>query len=188
MAKVAYIRVSTLEQNTDRQFEAFKKAGISLDKVFEEKISGKDTNRPQLQAMLEYVREGDTLCIESYSRLARNNRDLLNILHELDEKGVRVHSLKEQLDTSTPQGKLMLTLLQGLAQFERDLIRERQAEGIAVAKAKGKFAKPQTQKPDNWPALYEQYRTREITATALAEELNISRSLLYKWIREEKTA
>jgi DNA invertase Pin-like site-specific DNA recombinase len=186
MAKVAYIRVSTLEQNTARQVEAFKKAGVTLDKTFEEKISGKDTNRPQLQAMLDYVREGDVVYIESYSRLARNTRDLLNIVNELEGKGVHVHSMKEDFDTSTPQGRLMVTFMQGIAQFERDLIKERQAEGIAVAKEQGKFAKPTTPKPAEWPSLYEKYRTRQITATALAHELNISRSLLYKWIREEK--
>lgn len=186
MANVAYIRVSTVEQNTDRQFAAFEKEGVKIDKVFEEHVSGKDRNRPQLQAMLDYVREGDTIYIVAYSRLARNTRDLLNILHELEGKGVHVHSLKENFDTSTPQGRLMVTFMQGIAQFERDLIKERQAEGIAVAKAKGKFAKPVIQKPAEWPALYQQYKTRQLTATALAKQLDISRSLLYKWIREEQ--
>lgn len=186
MANVGYVRVSTAEQNTGRQFEDFEKAGIKLDKVFEEKISGKDRNRPKLEAMLDYVREGDNVYIESYSRLARNTRDLLNIIHELEEKGVHVHSLKENFDTSTAQGKLMLKFMQGIAEFERDLIKERQAEGIEIAKAQGKFAKPITPKPDNWQELYEKYKQRELTATALAKKLGISRSLLYKWIREEK--
>ena len=186
MAKVGYIRVSTIEQNTGRQFEGFAGKGIQLEKVFEEHISGKDRERPQLKAMLEYVREGDTVYIESYSRLARNTRDLLNIIHELEDKGVSVVSIKENFDTSTPQGRLMITFMQGIAQFERDLIKERQAEGIAIAKAQGKFAKPITPKPENWKELYEKYRTRQITATALAKELNISRSLLYKWFREEE--
>ena len=186
MSNVAYVRVSTVEQNTDRQFADFEKQGIEIDKVFEEKVSGKDRERPKLQAMIEYVREGDTVYIESYSRLARNTRDLLNIVHELEEKGVTVVSLKENFDTSTPQGRLMLTFMQGIAQFERDLIKERQAEGIAIAKEQGKFAKPVTPKPAGWKELYRQYKQREITATALAKKLGISRSLLYKWIREEK--
>ena len=186
MANVGYVRVSTAEQNTGRQFEGFKKAGIKLDKVFEEKISGKDRERPKLQAMMDYVREGDKVYIESYSRLARNTRDLLNIVHELEEKKVTVVSLKENFDTSTPQGRLMLTFMQGIAQFERDIIKERQAEGIAIAKAQGKFAKPITPKPADWKELYSQYKQRELTATALAKKLGISRSLLYKWIREEK--
>lgn len=186
MANVGYVRVSTAEQNTGRQFGDFEKAGIKLDKVFEEKISGKDRERPKLQAMMDYVREGDKVYIESYSRLARNTRDLLNIIHELEEKKVTVVSLKENFDTSTSQGRLMLTFMQGIAQFERDLIKERQAEGIAIAKAQGKFAKPITPKPADWKDLYSQYKQRELTATALAKKLGISRSLLYKWIREEK--
>ena len=186
MSNVAYVRVSTVEQNTDRQFADFEKQGIEIDKVFEEKVSGKDRERPKLQAMIEYVREGDTVYIESYSRLARNTRDLLNIVHELEEKGVTVVSLKENFDTSTPQGRLMLTFMQGIAQFERDLIKERQAEGIAIAKEQGKFAKPVTPKPAGWKELYSQYKQREITATALAKKIGSSRSLLYKWIREEK--
>ena len=186
MANVGYVRVSTAEQNTGRQFGDFEKAGIKLDKVFEEKISGKDRERPKLQAMMEYVREGDKVYIESYSRLARNTRDLLNIVHELEEKNVTVVSLKDKLDTSTAQGKFALLILQGVAQFERDLIKERQAEGIAIAKAQGKFAKPITPKPADWKELYSQYKQRELTATALAKKLGISRSLLYKWIREEK--
>ena len=186
MSNVAYVRVSTVEQNTGRQFADFEKQGIEIDKVFEEKVSGKDRERPKLQAMIEYVREGDTVYIESYSRLARNTRDLLNIVHELEEKKVSVVSLKENFDTSTPQGRLMLTFMQGIAQFERDIIKERQAEGIAIAKEQGKFAKPITPKPDEWKELYSQYKQREITATGLAKKLGISRSLLYKWIREEK--
>jgi len=186
MSNVAYVRVSTVEQNTGRQFGDFEKAGVKIDKVFEEKISGKDRERPKLKAMLDYVREGDTVYIESYSRLARNTRDLLNIVHELEEKKVSVVSLKENFDTSTPQGRLMLTFMQGIAQFERDIIKERQAEGIAIAKEQGKFAKSITPKPDEWKELYSQYKQREITATALAKKLGISRSLLYKWIREEK--
>lgn len=186
MSNVAYVRVSTVEQNTGRQFGDFEKAGVKIDKVFEEKISGKDRERPKLKAMLDYVRDGDTVYIESYSRLARNTRDLLNIVHELEEKGVTVVSLKENFDTSTPQGRLMLTFMQGIAQFERDIIKERQAEGIAIAKEQGKFAKSITPKPDEWKELYSQYKQREITATALAKKLGISRSLLYKWIREEK--
>ena len=186
MANVGYVRVSTAEQNTGRQFEGFKKAGIKLEKVFEEKISGKDRERPKLQAMMDYVREGDTVYIESYSRLARNTMDLLNINTELNKKCVTVISLKESYDTSTPQGKAMLGFMSVMAEFERDLIKERQAEGIAIAKAQGKFAKPITPKPADWKELYSQYKQRELTATALAKKLGISRSLLYKWIREEK--
>ncbi len=184
MANIAYVRVSTIEQNTARQLEDFKKANIKIDKIFEEHISGKDRNRPQLNAMLDYMREGDTVYIESYSRLARNTRDLLNLIHEMAEQGVHVVSLKEDFDTSKPNGKLMLLILQGIAEFERDIIKERQAEGIAIAKAKGKFKKPEKKMPANFPELYELYRTRQRTATSLAKELSVSRSLLYKWFKK----
>lgn len=186
MANIRYIRVSTLEQNTARQHAALDAKDIEFAKTFEDKCSAKDTNRPQLQAMLEYCREGDTVYIESYSRLARNTRDLLNIIHDLKQKGVNVVSLKEKLDTSTPTGEFMLQVMAGVAQLERDLIKERQREGTAIAKAQGKFAKPTTPQPDNWKELYEQYRTRQITAKALAEQLGISRALLYKWFAAEK--
>lgn len=186
MANIGYIRVSSLDQNTDRQHAAFNNDGINLDKIFEEKISGKDRQRPQLKAMLEYAREGDTVYVESYSRLARNTRDLLNLIHELEHKGVAVVSLKEKFDTTTAEGRLMLTFMQGIAQFERDLIKERQAEGIALAKAAGKFKKPKKQKPDNWEELYAKYMRREMTAVNLAKYCKISRALLYQWIREEK--
>ena len=140
MANIAYVRVSTAEQNTDRQFEGFKKAGIKIDKGFEEKVSGKNRERQKLKELMEYVREGDRVYIESYSRLARNTMDLLNINTELNNKGVTVVSLKENYDTSTAQGKAMLGFMSVMAQFERDLIKERQAEGIARAKEQGKFA------------------------------------------------
>lgn len=186
MANIGYVRVSTVEQNTARQFADFEEKGIHLDKVFEEKISGKDKNRPQLLAMIDYCREGDKVYIESYSRLARNTRDLLNTVHELEEKGVTVVSLKENFDTSTPQGRLMVTFMQGIAQFERDIIKERQQEGIAIAKAQGKYAKAKTEKPSNWTDLYNKYKHREMTGTALAKEIGISRALLYRWIKEEQ--
>lgn len=131
MARIAYIRVSTQEQNTARQDVRFE----GYDKIFTEKISGKSADRPQLKKLMEYVREGDSVTVESYSRFARNTRDLLNLIHELDEKGVAFISLKEQTDTSTPQGKLIMTIFAGLAQFEREQTLQRQAEGIEQAKA-----------------------------------------------------
>lgn len=186
MANIGYIRVSSLDQNTDRQYAAFNNEGIKLDKTFEEKISGKDRERPKLEAMLDYAREGDTVYVESYSRLARNTRDLLNLIHELENKGVAVVSLKEKFDTSTAEGRLMLTFMQGIAQFERDLLKERQAEGIELAKVAGKFKKPKKKKPENWKELYARYKCREMTAVSLAKHCKISRALLYQWIREEK--
>ena len=138
MANIAYIRVSTKEQNTGRQHEDFTAKGIVLNKVFEEKLSGKNTDRPQLQAMLAYLREGDTLYVESFSRFARSARDFLNIVNTLNEKGVSFVSLKENIDTTTPNGKFMLTVFAGLYELERDNILERQREGIDLALKEGR--------------------------------------------------
>ena len=109
MANIGYIRVSSSQQNTARQHIDLSSAGITIDKVYEEKASGKNTERPQLKAMLQYVREGDTVYVESFSRLARSTRDLLNIIEELNSKGVQFVSLKENVDTFTPQGKFIIS-------------------------------------------------------------------------------
>ena len=135
--KVAYVRVSTAEQNEGRQLEALKK--YDVEKWFTEKVSGKDTNRTELQNMLEFVREGDTVYIHDFSRLARSTKDLLEIVELLNSKGVALVSNHESIDTSTPSGKLMLTMLGAIAEFERTNLLERQAEGIALAKKEGKY-------------------------------------------------
>lgn len=137
MSLIGYARVSTQEQNAARQTEMF--AAKRVDKYFLDKLSGKDLNRPQLRAMLEYVREGDTVIVAEYSRLARSTSDLLDIVRQLTEKNVELVSVKEQFDTKTPEGKLMLTMFAALAEFERDLILQRQSEGIAIAKQNGKY-------------------------------------------------
>lgn len=134
---IGYARVSTAEQNVERQLVSLKEYGA--DKIYIDKLSGKDTNRPQLQKMLEYLREGDTLVISEYSRLARSTQDLLHLVKQLTDKGVKVVSLKENFDTATPQGEFILTMFAGLAELERKLTLQRQAEGIAVAKAQGKY-------------------------------------------------
>ena len=128
---VAYIRVSTAEQNEARQLEALEKFGI--EKWFKEKVSAKDTNRPQLQELLNFVRENDTVYIHDFSRLARNTKDLLEIVEQLTEKNVALVSNKESIDTSTPTGKLMLTMIGAIYEFERQNLLERQKEGIEIA-------------------------------------------------------
>ena len=127
MAKVGYIRVSTQEQNTARQELLLKSLGV--ERVYMEKISGKDTDRPQLKQMMDYVREGDTVVVESYSRFARNTRDLLELVEQLEKKGVAFVSQKENVNTETAEGRLMFTIFAGLAQFEREQLLQRQAEG-----------------------------------------------------------
>lgn len=136
--KVGYIRVSTQEQNLDRQSDLIKNT-YEVDRVFEEKVSGKNTkDRPEFNKMLEFVREGDTVYVESFSRLSRSTQDLLKTVQTLSEKGVGLVSDKEKLDTTTPHGKFMLTIFAALSEFERENTLERQREGIAAAKARGK--------------------------------------------------
>src|SRR5574344_556280 len=137
MANVAYVRVSTVEQNEDRQIEALKVHKI--DKWFTEKVSAKDMNRPQLNSMLDYIRKGDVVFIHDLSRLARSTQDLLNIVQQLSDKGVHLVSDKANIDTSTPTGKLMLTMIGAINTFERENMLERQREGISIAKSKGKY-------------------------------------------------
>ena len=186
--KVGYIRVSTVEQNEGRQVKDLQ-ATAGVEKVFMDKLSGKDTNRPQFNAMLEFVREGDTVVVSSYDRLARSTADLLATIETLKEKGVNVISMKEQLDTSTPQGKLMLTFFAGIATFERELMLQRQKEGIAIAKAEGKYkGRAKIERPSDWTALKTQYLHRKLTATELAKRCNVSRPVVYKWLKEDKAA
>lgn len=183
--KVAYVRVSTAEQNEARQVEALK--AHNIEKWYIEKVSGKNmTDRPELQNMLDFVREGDTVYIHDFSRLARSTRDLLSIVELLNNKGVYLVSNKENIDTSTPTGKLMLTMIGAINEFERQNLLDRQAEGIAIAKEQGKYKgrKPTTIDPDIFKAQYGRYMAREITKTELAKELNVSRNTLYKLIRE----
>jgi len=180
---IGYIRVSTVEQNEARQVEALEQYGV--DKNFIDKVSGKDTKRPQLQAMLDYIREGDTLVVAEYSRLARNTIDLLEIVQGLRAKGVVVKSLKENFDTSSAHGELMLTMLAGFAQFERTMIKERQAEGIAIAKAEGKYkGRVKVKKPKQWNEWYDLYKARQMTGSELIKKCVVSRATVYKWIKE----
>ena len=183
--KVAYVRVSTVEQNESRQIEALEKHNI--EKWFTEKVSAKDTNRPQLMAMLDFVREGDVIYIHDFSRLARSTKDLLEIVELLDNKGVHLVSNKENIDTSTPSGKLMLTMIGAIAEFERQNLLERQAEGIAIAKREGKFNGGQVKKIDDnlFTRYYEDYKSRKISKTKLAEALEISRPTLNKLLKDK---
>lgn len=183
--RVAYVRVSTVEQNEARQLEALEKHNI--EKWYIEKVSGKDTNRPKLQEMLDYVREGDTVYIHDFSRLARSTKDLLEILEELTGKGVALVSNKENLDTSTSTGKLMLTVIAAINEFERQNLLERQKEGIEIAKREGKFKGGQVKQIDDaaFNAAYEKYKNRELNKTQFAAALKISRPTLDKLLKDK---
>ena len=185
MANIAYVRVSSLEQHEARQIEALEKHNI--DKWFTEKVSGKNTDRPQLKAMLDYVREGDTIYIHDFSRLARNTKDLLEIVELLESKGVALVSNKENVDSSTPSGKLMLTMIGAIAEFERQNLLERQREGIEIAKREGKFKGGQVKKIDDelFARHYAEYKLRKITKVELAKRLEISRPTLDKLLKDK---
>lgn len=181
---VGYVRVSTVEQHEDRQLVTMKK--YQVEKIFQEKVSAKDKNREELQKMLEFVREGDTVVIHDFSRLARSTKDLLEIVEYLNGKNVNIISAKENLDSSTATGKLMLTMIGAINEFERANNLERQREGIAIAKAKGKYKGRKEVKIDNFAYHYQRYINRQVSKLQLAKELNISRPTLDKLIKEYK--
>jgi DNA invertase Pin-like site-specific DNA recombinase len=181
--KYAYIRVSTAEQHNERQFEAMKNLGI--DKYFEEKVSAKDTNRPELQKMLGEVREGDVIYIKDFSRLARSTKDLLDIVERLKKKRVDLISLKENLDSSTSTGKLMLTMIAAIYEFERENLLERQREGIKIAKDKGVYkGRKKIDYPKDWDKYYKMWKSREITGAAAMQILKLKRNTFYKLVKE----
>lgn len=182
MARIGYSRVSTLEQNLARQDELLK----NCERVFADKASGKNTDRPQLKAMLDYVREGDVVVVESYSRLSRSTADLLQIVGELQAKGVGFISLKEQVDTTTPAGTLVMTIFAGLAQFEREQLLQRQREGINIAKAQGKYKGRQKIATDEaaFEAAYKRWRDGQQTARQTMEELNLKPNTFYRRVKE----
>ena len=183
--RVAYVRVSTAEQNEERQLEALER--FNIERWYTEKISGKNTNRPKLQEMMDFVREGDTVYVHDLSRLARSTKDLLSIVEQLDAKKVQLVSNKEAIDTQTAAGKLMLTMIGAIAEFERQNLLERQREGIEIAKRAGKYRGGHTKEinKDDWQQSLLLYRTREINKRQFAERLNISRPTLDKLLRKE---
>lgn len=182
--KLAYVRVSTKEQNEARQLEALKPYGI--ERIYEEKISGKDTNRPQLESLKQYAREGDTIYIESISRLARNTLDFLHLVEFFSSKGVHVVSLKESIDTSTPQGKFMLSVFAALSQLERDTIKQRQREGIDIAIAEGRaYGRPKAAMDMKaFKKVYRQWKDGDITVVQASKLLGVTRQVFYRRVKE----
>ena len=182
---IAYIRVSTVDQNEGRQIKAMEKENIK--KYFTEKVSAKDAKRPKLMEMIEFARESDVIYIKDFSRLARSTQDLLNIVKQLDEKGVKLKSLKENLDTNTSTGKLMLTMIGAINEFERANMLERQREGIAIAKGKGMYkGRKQIEKPGNWDEVYPRWKNRELTADKAMALLDLRRNTFYKFVKENQ--
>lgn len=182
--RIGYIRVSTLDQSTERQLD-----GLTLERMFTDKASGKDTKRPQLQAALTYVRSGDTLVVHSMDRLARNAEDLQRIVRELTDKGVTVEFVKNALtfkpQEGDPMANLMLAVLAGVAQFEREIIRERQREGIVVAKRTHpeKYRGRKAALTPEQAADLKAKAAKGAAKAALAREFKVSRETVYQYLR-----
>ena len=184
--RVGYIRCSTIEQNEARQLKMMEEQ--NAERLFIDKASGKNTDRKAFKEMMAFVRAGDTVIVESISRIARNTRDLLSIVSDLTEKGVEFVSLKENMDTTTPQGRFMLTVFGALAELERENILERQREGIEIAKSEGKYKgrKPVEVDEKRFKEVCARWRSGEITATAAMQEVGLKPNTFYRRVKAMK--
>lgn len=182
--KIGYVRVSTEEQNTARQEIMLRELGI--DELFVDRASGKNADRPELNRMMNFVRRGDTVIVESISRFARNTRDLLDLVEQLTEKQVEFVSRKEAIDTTTPTGKFMLTVFAAVAELEREYILQRQREGIAIAKQQGKYrGRPPKVYPD-FERIAARWQKGEITAVQAMKQLGMSKTRFYERVKRLK--
>ena len=179
--KIGYIRVSTQEQNTIRQEVLMETLGVEA--IYIDRMSGKSADRPELKKMMQFVRQSDTVIVESISRFARNTKDLLELVEQLSAKGVEFISQKEAIDTSTPAGKFMLTVFAAVAQLERDYLLQRQSEGVALAKAQGKYKGRKPKALPNADKVMDKWRKGELTAVAAMKELHISKTTFYRLIK-----
>jgi len=186
--KVGYIRVSTEEQNTARQDILMQQLGV--EKVFVDKASGKNTNRPQLTEMMNFIREGDVVVVSEISRFARNTKDLLTLIDELTEKGCQFESQKEKIDTTTPTGQFMLTIFAAVSQLERDYILARQREGIEAKKARGEYKGRQPIDIDKsqFEQEYRLWKDGRITAITAMSHLGIKPNTFYRRVKEYEEA
>lgn len=180
--KIGYVRVSTTDQNTARQEVLMQELGV--EKVFIDRMSGKNADRPELQRMLAFARAGDTIIVESISRFARNTRDLLELVELLTAKGIEFVSRKEAIDTATPSGKFMLTIFGAVAELERSYLLQRQSEGIAIAKQEGKYKGRKPIECPEFKSVALQWRSGEITAVEAMRRLNMSSSTFYRKVKE----
>ena len=180
--RIGYIRISTAEQNIARQEVLMK--DLKVDIVFVDRMSGKNTNRPELQKMMSFVREGDTVIVESISRFARNTRDLLDLVEKLTEKNVEFVSKKEAIDTTTPTGKFMLTIFGAVAELEREYILQRQKEGIAIAKENGVYKGRKPIERPEFAAVVSLWQKGEITAVEAMKRLDMKSSTFYRKVKK----
>lgn len=181
--KIFYLRVSTEDQNLARQQQMAEEH--SAEKIFEEKLTGKNQDRQEFKKMMDFCREGDVIYVESISRLARNTRDLLNTVDRLEEKKVGFVSLKESIDTTTPQGRFILTIFAALAELEREQTLQRQKEGIAIAKREGKYQGRQPIKIDEkkFEKSYSEWKDRKITARIFMNRIGLKPNTFYRRVK-----
>ena len=179
--KIGYVRASTTDQNTARQEVLMESLGV--DQVYIDRVSGKNTDRPELKRMMTFVREGDTVIVESISRFARNTRDLLDLVERLTAKGVEFVSKKEAIDTTTPSGKFMLTIFGAVAELEREYILQRQREGIEIAKQQGKYKGRKPLSPPGFQEMVIRWKRGEITAAEACRRLGISKATFYRKVK-----
>lgn len=184
--RIGYIRVSSADQNIARQEVLMKE--LNVDILFIDKISGKNKERPELKKMMNFVRAGDVVVVESISRFARNTRDLLELVNELTIKGVEFESVKEKINTTTSAGQFMLTIFGAVAQLERDYILQRQREGIEIAKKQGKYKGRKKIVRDDFESVYKKWRKGEITAVFAMRKLRMSKTTFYRHVKEYEGA
>ena len=179
--KIGYVRASTTDQNTARQEVLMKELGV--DQVYIDRVSGKNTERPELKRMMSFVREGDMVIVESISRFARNTRDLLDLVEQLTRKQVEFVSKKEAIDTTTPSGKFMLTIFGAVAELEREYILQRQREGIAIAKMKGIYKGRKPIERPEFKQVVTLWRRGTITAVEAMKRLDMKPSTFYRKVK-----
>ena len=177
-----YARVSTEAQNLDRQIDALKKYGV--DMIYNEKMTGTKRDRPELSKMLDRMTEGDTVVVESLSRLGRSTKDLIELTELFERRGVHLVSLKESIDTSTSTGKLLFTLMSAIAQFERDVIADRTKEGLRSARARGRTGGRPKANPDAVRKGVKLYRTGQYSVKEIEELTGVKKSTLYRNLRQ----
>ena len=180
--KIGYVRASTTDQNTARQEVLMESLGV--DQVYIDRVSGKNTDRPELRRMMTFVREGDTVIVESISRFARNTRDLLELVERLTAKGVEFVSKKESIDTTTPSGKFMLTIFGAVAGLEREYILQRQREGIAIARDRGIYKGRRSIERPEFRQVVALWRKGGITAVEAMKRLDLKSSTFYRKVRQ----
>ena len=184
-----YIRVSSKDQQESRQVIAMENRGIPPERIFVEKLSGKDTKRPKLQLIMHVVQKGDIVVVESISRFARNTRDLLGLVEKLTKKGVEFISLKEHIDTTTPAGRFTLTIFAAVAELEREHILQRQAEGIVSAKARGvNFGRPIKKPPENFAEVVRLWEGGRITFEEVLRQTGLKQATFYNRLREFRSS